>query len=50
MAQCRYEALSCLWSGVQEWGTGKYLLSAMRDLYKTDIYVLDLRLILGQGR
>jgi hypothetical protein len=34
MARCHYEALSYLWSGVQEWGTGKYLLSAMTHLYK----------------
>jgi hypothetical protein len=33
MAQCHYEALSYLWSGVQEWGS-KHLLSAMTDLYK----------------
>jgi hypothetical protein len=34
MGQCHYEALSYLWSGVQEWGTGKHLLSALTDLYK----------------
>jgi hypothetical protein len=34
MGQCHYEALSYLWSGVQGWGTGKHLLSAMADLYK----------------
>src|SRR5579871_4396143 len=34
MGQCHYEALSYLWSGVQEWGTGKHLLGAITDLYK----------------